>query len=327
MTHPPSGRTGPELADRLLDGRLKLRHLVVLTRIAEHGSLVRSAEYLHVTQPVITRALKELEGILGVSLFDRGPRGLTPTVYGAAFIEQARTIVGQVRQAGRQISELADAESGTVHVGTHLAGSNLLLPRAIARIKAERPRVTVVVHEATPDVLLAALRAGDLDLTVGRITPVEEGTAVEQVTLYVEPVRLVTRPGHPAHVLAVQSLAELAQYPWILPVEQTALRYELERAFLGAGVSLPQNRVECTSILTLRTLLIESDFIAALPTLIAYADPSLAVLPIELETLRRPVGLTVVSGRFRTPTCLAFMTVLSDVAGEIEANLGLADYR
>jgi len=311
-----------DLADRLLDGRLKLRHLVVLTMIAEHGTLSRSAEHLHVTQPVVTRALQELEAILGVSLFDRGPRGMTPTVYGRAFVDQARTIVGQVRQAGRQISELADARSGTVRVGTHLAGSNLLLPRAIMRIKADRPRLTVVVREATPDVLLAALRAGDLDLTVGRITPVIDGLEVKQETLYDEPIRLVTRVGHPAQELVDPEIADLVDYPWIVPVEQTALRFELERALQRIGVALPQDRVECTSVPTLRTMLVESDFIAVLPELVAHADPALALLPCEFESLRRSVGVTTVPGRFRTPACLAFLEVMAEVAAEIEASLG-----
>ncbi len=318
----PAVRSGPDLADRLLDGRLKLRHLVVLTMIAEHGTLIRSAEHLHVTQPVVTRALQELESILGVSLFDRGPRGMTPTVYGRAFVDQARTIVGQVRQAGRQISDLADARSGTVRVGTHLAGSNLLLPRAIMRIKAARPRLTVIVREATPDVLLAALRAGDLDLTVGRITPVADGLEIQQTTLYDEPIRLVTRPEHPAQRLIDPTIADLQGYPWILPVEQTALRFELERAFQDMGLPLPPDRVECTLILTLRTLIVESDFIAALPAHVAQADPGMALLPCELESLRRPVGVTTVPGRFRTPACLAFLEVMSEIAAEIEADLG-----
>src|SRR5262249_2969013 len=149
--------------------------LVVLTSIADHGSLARAAENLHVTQPVLTRALKELETMLGVPLFERGPRGMTPTLYGTTFVEHARAILGQVRQAGQQITDIAQAQTGAVRVGTHLAGSNLLLPKAIERLKRHHPGVTVIVREATPDVLLAALRSGDLDITVGRITPVQAG--------------------------------------------------------------------------------------------------------------------------------------------------------
>ncbi|MEO6886539.1 MAG: LysR family transcriptional regulator, partial [Jatrophihabitantaceae bacterium] len=145
---------------RLLDGRLKLRHLVLVDALTEHGTLVAAATQLRVTQPVLTRALQEVEQILGVPLYDRGPRGVRPTIYGTAFTEHARSVLAQLTQAGRHVAELADAGLGTVTVGTHLAGSNLLLPRAIARMKRERPHVTVIIHEATPEALLTDLEAG-----------------------------------------------------------------------------------------------------------------------------------------------------------------------
>ena len=107
---------------------------------------------MHVTQPVVTRGLREVEEVLGVALFDRGARGVTPTMYGDVFVAHARAVIVQLRQAERQIDLLSRAELGAVTVGTHLAGSNLLLPRAIAALKEEHPRLTVIVREATPDV-------------------------------------------------------------------------------------------------------------------------------------------------------------------------------
>lgn len=316
--------TGPTIdperikRDRLLDGRLKLRHLVLLTAIADHGTLVRAAEHLHITQPVVTRGLHDLETALQVRLFDRGPYGVTPTIFGNVFISHARGILGQIRQAGQELDDLAHAHAGTVRVGTHLAGSNILLPKAIGLLKASSPRVTVIVREATPDVLLAALLAGELDLTVGRLTASSADIGVSQQTLYSEPIGLVTRPSHPAQALGGPvTLADLVDYPWILPVEQTGLRLELEQLFVNAGLSLPENRVECTSILTLRSLLIDTDVIAALPILIAHSDPSLAVLPTKLEPLRRAVGVTVAAGREPSPTLNALLTSLQAVAADI----------
>src|SRR5580698_1567447 len=88
----------PELD--LLNGRLKLRHLVLVTAIADQGSVLRAAEQLRLAQPAVTRSLREVEQILGVELFERGPRGCTPSMFGVAFLEHARTVLAELRLAG-----------------------------------------------------------------------------------------------------------------------------------------------------------------------------------------------------------------------------------
>lgn len=295
--------------DRLLDGRLKLRHLTLVVTIADNGSVVRAAEALHITQPVVTRGLREVEDILGVSLFDRGPRGVTPTLFGESFLEHARAVIAQLRQADRQIELLTNADLGTVTVGTHLAGSNLLLPRAIAALKQEHPRLTIVVREATPDVLHAALLAGDCDLVVGRLGARSHG-GISQQMLYREPIRIVARVDHPVHALKSPPLRQLVEYPWIFPIEQTALRSELEDLFIHEGVAIPVNRVECTSMLTLRQLLVSTDCVAALPMLIATQDDKLRLVDTRLSSIRRAVGVTYAADRPLPPAAKALLAHL-----------------
>ncbi len=328
--------------ERLLDGRLKLRHLVLATTIADAGSLARAAEQLHITQPVVTRGLQDLEAVLGVPLFERSAQGAVPTIYGTAFIEHARGVIAQIRQAGRALGDLAAADAGTVTVGTHLAGSNVLLPLAIARLKAAHPGVTVIVRESTPDVLQSQLLLGDVDLTVGRLTPADP--LIEQVQLYVEPIVLVVRADHP--VLADRggsadapgrpdrggsadspglsgrgpNFVTLAALPWIVPVAGTALRRELEQLFAAQGVAWPSDRVECTSALTLRRLILDGDCVAALPELVALHDDDLAIVTpadVDLGRLTRPVGVSTVRDRWQPPAVTAFLEDLATVAGEL----------
>jgi DNA-binding transcriptional LysR family regulator len=308
-------------ASRLLDGRLKLRHLVLVTTIAEQGSVVRAAEQLHITQPVVTRGLRDLEAILGVELFQRGPRGVSPTLIGKAFLEHARAVLAQIRQAGQHVTELNQGHIGTVTVGTHLAGSNLLLPKAILRMKDARPRVTVVVKEATPDVLAADLLAGRIDLMVGRLTPGDDAGQLAQIRLYQEPIRLVTRTSHPARSLSRPSLSDLLSYPWVLPVSQTALRHELEEVFFAEGLPLPRDRVECTSILTLLHLLLDSDTVGALPMLIVEEDDRLATLSTTLRSVHRLVGVTVPRDRALSPSATLLLDDLRHAAAEIRERL------
>lgn len=297
--------------DRLLDGRLKIRHLVLVTAIADEGTLVRAAESLHITQPVVTRGLREVEDLLGVQLFERLPRGVVPTQYGRPFIERARSVLAELRTASEEVRLLQTGRLGTVTVGTHLAGSNLLLPRAIAGLKAEHPRLTVVVREGTPDMLQQLLLAGDLDLTVGRLSSTVP-VRLEQERLHQEPIRLVARAGHPVHDGSRTALADLISYPWIFPVAQTALRAELEAVFFHEGLPLPADRVECTSMLTLRNLLVSTDVIAALPMFIAVDDRELRILPTPLSSIRRSVGVTMLKDKAPSAAAAALLTHLRE---------------
>ncbi|MFJ6518045.1 LysR substrate-binding domain-containing protein [Streptomyces filamentosus] len=360
----------------LLDGRLKFRHLTLLIAVYECGSVVRAAESLHLTQPAATRTLRELEAVAELPLFVRVPRGMRPTVYGEALVGHARAVVAEVRRAEEHLTGLRQGREGTVTVGTLLAGANVLLPRAVARLKRERPRLTVVVREGTPDVLHPALLGGELDVIVGRMgtAPGEgEGEKVRQRTLYREPIRLAVRAGHPLltgggrggnaqtdgegaggsepggnaptdgegpggsrpDLIAPTdgegarrsdrggiSLTDALAHPWILPVEQTALRQELGALFVERGLSLPADRVECTSILTMRALLLQTDMVALLPELVLRDDEQLAALPVELPSVGRTVGVTEAAHRTRTPALEALLRHLDEEAALLRASLG-----
>jgi len=274
----------------MLDGRLKLRHLAVLASVAEHGSILRTAKAMHVTQPVVTRTIQEVETILKVPLFERHRRGVTPTAFGESFIADSRAILSQLRQAGQRIELLAGGELGsvTVGIGIHLDGSSSLVPRAIAALKAARPSVTVIVRAAVPELLQAGLLAGEIDLSFGRMhAQLPRRLAQEQ--MFSEPFRLIARPDHPAHRLVRPSLSELAEFAWIFPLRETDLRAELDALFRDAGVRLPEDRIECTSVPTMRYLLTETDVIALWPTAYGVPDRELRVIDVELGGLHRTI--------------------------------------
>lgn len=305
---------------RLLDGRLKLRHLILLEEIADRGSLVAAARALYMTQPVLTRALQDVERILGVPLFDRRPHGVTPTMYGEVLVAHARSVLAQLRQADSRIAELERADAGQIVVGTHLFGSNLVLPTAIARLKESHPRLVVVVREASPEVLRDAVAAGEADLMVGRLVA-QPPDGLVQERLYLESILLMARNAHPAHRMIDPTLADLSGFPWIFPIAQTSLRDELEETFLLDGAPIPENRVECTWMPTLRQLLVSTDTIAVLPALVAKDHEMLAEIKVRSEALprlRRAVGVTTARHRPPAPGSIALMAQLRNVVRELE---------
>ncbi|EYT82255.1 MULTISPECIES: LysR substrate-binding domain-containing protein [unclassified Streptomyces] len=298
---------------RLLDGRLKMRHLLLVDALSRQGSVVAAAAELHTTQPAATRSLHELEDILGVPLFERGPRGVSATVFGEAFTQHARAVLAQLAQAGRHVVELAEADRGTVVVGTHLAGSNILLPRAVAGLKRDHPFLTVVVREASPEDLLLDLEAGRVDLIVGRLTA-SSGEGLIRLPLYDESIGLVVRAGHALTATPGAELTDTLGFPWILPGQQTVLRREVEELFALQGLGLPRNQVEATSFLTVRQLLLETDVVAVLPSSLVRDDSRLAELPVPLDRIGHRVGLTLSSDRTLSPSVQALMESLKAAA-------------
>jgi len=283
--------------DHFLDGRLKLRHLVLVTVVADEGTLVGAAKAMHVTQPVVTRSLQEIETIMGVKLFARGPRGVRPTQYGEILIEHARTVVGNVRTAAERIHELQRLGMEPVRVGTNLAGAYSLLPQTLIRLKKAHPHLTVSVVEAMPEDLTLQLARGEVDVLVGRLQPSSLRASLRHVRLYDEPVRLVVRREHPSLGTPAGGIEDLMDLPWILPGRTTQLRQEIDELFDRRGLPLPANIIECSTILTLRTVLLETDAVAPLPMLIGARDPLLDMLPLVLETVPREIGITTLADR------------------------------
>jgi DNA-binding transcriptional LysR family regulator len=296
---------------RLFDGRLKMRHLVLVDAVTRQGSVIGAAAALHISQPMATRTLQELEAILGVSLYERGPRGVTPTTIGEAFTGHARAVLAQLSQAGRQVTEFADADRGTVVVGANL-GSHTLLPQAIAGLKRQRPLLTVIVRERSPEALSADLEAGRIDLIVGRFTSTTESEV--RIPLYDECIEIFTRVQHPLAQRRAITFADLGDYPWIIPGTESALRREIEQLFARNAMALPDNRVEASSWLIVRQLVLESDFVAALSASIEFCEPGLRALPVSVSVgpMGRSVGITTAAGRVLSPSANALIQCLQE---------------
>ncbi|MEV0067855.1 LysR substrate-binding domain-containing protein [Amycolatopsis sp. NPDC050768] len=302
------------MTPNLLDGRLKIRHLLLVDAIARRGTLVAAADDLNITQPAATRTLRELEEILGVALYDRNPRGLLPTPFSEAFAAHARAVVSQIRQAGKHVAQLRDADRGTVAIGIHLTGSNALVPRAVEVLKARHPLLTVELTEALPRRMLSELGSGRLDLVVGRLTqPTDEHFI--RLPLHEEAVSLVVRAEHPLAGREGIDASELSGYPWIFPDADARLRGELDQFFSARGIPLPVNRVETTAYLAVRHLLLATDSIAALSVSIHEGLAGVVSLGPEFELASHSVGITLAAGREVTPAASAMIGILRELVG------------
>jgi DNA-binding transcriptional LysR family regulator len=146
-----------------------LRHFVLL---CQHRTFTTAARHAHVTQPALTGSIQRLEAQLGARLFDRGPGGATLTAAGAALLPRARAALAAIEEGQRAVAEVMGLAAGAVRVGAGATVCTYYLPRTLARFRSRHPGVQILLREGTPDELLDALEAGDLDLVmVARIAP------------------------------------------------------------------------------------------------------------------------------------------------------------
>ena len=314
----------PKFHENFLLGRLKLRQLRLLTAVAEEGTVLKGAQVLNIAQPAATKSIKELEDALGVQLFERSSRGVTPTDFGHVMIRHAKLILTQLRHASEEMQSLDEGLSGRVYVGTLLAASPSLLPRALALLRARRPGVAVTVTEGTIDRLMPSLRTGDIDVVLGRLSEYREREGLDQELLYLDSIAIVVREGHPLTTRADLKLADLVELAWVMPLPQTSLRRQLDFAFRREELEPPVDVIESVSILTNHALLAETDMVAAMPHQVACVQAGLTILPVTIDAASSRIGATTRAKVAPSAAAAYFMTIVREVASDIRTELGSA---
>jgi len=311
----------PKFHENFLLGRLKLRQLRLLTAIADEGTVLKGSQALNIAQPAATKSIKELEDALGVQLFDRSSRGVTPTDFGKVMIKHAKLILTQLRHAGEELQSLEEGLSGRVHVGTLLAASTSLLPRALARLREQRPGIAVTVAEGTIDRLMPALRTGDIDVVLGRLPEYREREGLTQEILYLDTVSIMVRENHPLARKDRLTLADLVDQPWVMPPTQTSLRRQIDHAFRHEGLEPPRDVIESVSILTNHALLKSTDMLAAMPHQVGIGQAGLVALPVALEGANSRIGATTHANVEMSAAVRYFMGVIHEIAAEIRSEM------
>ncbi len=305
---------------KAMTNHLTIRHLRMVVAIVDEGNLVRASKQLNMTQSAITKALQEAEVLTRTRLFDRTNRGVVPTMFGEALAEHARLVIAQLAHAEEHLADLRDGTGGRVSIGTLLSASAELLPRAIARLKRERPRLVVKIVEGTNDVLIPALRAGELDMVVGRLSEHRDRLKVVQEGLMDDVACVVARHGHPLAGRTKIGLADLLDWEWILPPSETSLRQQVDIAFHQEGIEPPQHAVESVSLLTNRALLTDADYLGVFPAHVARREEAagtLTILPVPLKATAVPIGITTRVQSRLSPAAMLLVESLRRTAEEM----------
>jgi DNA-binding transcriptional LysR family regulator len=304
-------------SDRFVRSHLKTRHLVLLQELGRHGSIVHAAQAANLTQPAASKLLAELEHSLNVQLFERLPRGVMPTWYGEVMIRRASAALAEMDAAHQEMMELQSGLRGRVAVGTVLTPSSGLVTDAIILLKSRVARLQVSVSVDTSKLLVERLRAGELDIVVGRILDTGLTAELNFEPITDEPHSLIAAAGHPLAGRSDLQLAELAGVPWVLPPAGSILRDRLTAMFLSQGLEPPAEIVETMALPVVASLLTGSRMVAALPEELVrpYLDAGvLTVLPFDLGLRMDLYGIITRKKHRLSPGAETMLATLREVA-------------
>ncbi|WP_298016290.1 LysR substrate-binding domain-containing protein [uncultured Castellaniella sp.] len=267
--------------------RVRLRHLRFLLSLARTRNLSHSASALHTTQPALSKWLKDLEADIGLTLFDRHARGLTPTPHGQALIDHARRIEAQLDRAAADMKILSEGGAGHVALGASGVAATEAGPLSVLEMTARMPGLRIDLVEGSMDLLLGQLAQGDLDIVLGRTVDVPEDLpSFNTEVLYTEPVDLVVQCRHPLLSQPRLDWADVLRYQWIVWPKGSPIRKAVEDALAVAGYRMPANYIESNSVIANVTLLNNSEVIGVAShrsALILSGMNMLRILPLALQ--------------------------------------------
>lgn len=304
-------------ADRI-GRRLKLRDLHVLMIVAESGSMAKAADRLSISQPVVSKAIAELEKNLGVRLFDRRPQGIQTTPFGVALLRRAATIFDELRRGVKDLEFLSDPDKGELRVGCSEGLAAGLMCKVLAGMSIKYPGIAVhVSHFPARDIAttLRALRDREVDLVMGRV-PTEWSTGDLVIEhLFEDPVAIMVGKTSYWARRKKLSLADLADGRWVLPPSPQFLYALMSREFHARRLRLPKRITECFSVQMRIQLVSQTDFVTLLPhSLSRFGSIPLKALDVDFSHGPAPRGIIMLKDILRPPGADRFLECLRGVA-------------
>jgi DNA-binding transcriptional LysR family regulator len=297
--------------------RLKLRDLHILFVVAQAGSMTKAARQLAVSNPVVSKAVADLEYTLGVRLLDRGPHGVEPTIYGRALLDRGLVAFDELGQAVKDIEFLADPASGGVRFGASIAVATTFGAAVVDRLFRRHPRMSIHVTAGDPSSTYRALEERRVDLGIVRLyAPVSERNINAEI-LYDESWAIVVSADNPLARRRKVTLADLMDQPWALPPPDSLTGGLIVKAFQAHGLGYPRATMFTNTLPVRRALLASGHILTALPELTLQfpePDPRIKALPIALPTTRGPIGIVTLKNRTISPSATLFMETAREVA-------------
>lgn len=259
---------------------MKLTTLTALVAAIEEGSLRGAARRVGVSQPALTKGLRELEVELATTLLQRTSRGVLPTAQGKVLYEHAVNVSKELGAAVDTINQLGGRMVGELTVGAVPLAVMLLMPETLRTFSREFPLVRLRLYEELYIAQLQRLRKGEVDVAVGGIPDdLASGEFVVEPLMTTRMV-VVVRKGHP--LACATSLQALSEAKWVYTGATVESGYA-RTLFEQHGLKAPSGGATVNSTLALLSLVSTGDFVGLMPQQIAehvIAKQFLNIVPV-----------------------------------------------
>jgi DNA-binding transcriptional LysR family regulator len=290
------------LWDDRIGRRLRLKDFHTLQTIAEAGSMAKAASLLAMSQPAISKAIADMEHVLGASLLERSSRGVELTESGRILVARGRVIFDEVREGLKDIEAVADPAQGELRIGT-ADPLTVVVSEIITQLSSKYPRITYQVTVSDATTLIRQLRDRELEVVLTRWNPETTPNDLSSEVLFHSPLAVLANKNNPLVKRKKLNLKDLMGERWTLSPPGSYLGRIVADIFRRKKLEWPRSIVTTISIHMRVNLLATGDFISVLPTTILRHQGNSAWLralevnlgeagPIASITLkkRRPAG-------------------------------------
>jgi LysR family transcriptional regulator, regulator of abg operon len=291
---------------------VKLSHVRDILAVAETGSLRSASRKLGITQPTMTRSVRDIEQEFGLVLFARHSHGVTPTDAGRIFIRRALAIQTEVRRIREDLAAAAGSFTGQVSIATNFSTSLVLMPTVLPSFHKRYPHGQLRITESPYPSAEAEIISGEIDFFVGPLQDFPSKNLLTVEKLFDNQRVIIARKGHP--LLSATTLEELRDAQWIrnsiLDVPSDA---KMKAEFLRAGLSDAEITIQTRSTLLSLMALVNSDLlmITAIQCLefAAFGD-LIEVLKLERKLPAAPICIVRRGDLPLTPLAEAFCDMI-----------------
>ncbi|MCA8884557.1 MAG: LysR family transcriptional regulator [Rhodobacteraceae bacterium] len=236
--------------------------LRLISQIAQLGKLGLAANACHMTVPTASRMLSDLETNLGTALFERTAKGMRPSHLGRVLVRHANLISHEFDRMAQDFTMHQDGSGGVVSVGAVTGGALSVVIPAALKMKESSPGIEVSLDVSSSSRLMWGLDRGAYDFALCRLDTESASRDFEVTRAREERVLLMVNRDHPLRDRKNCSLGELAKFPWTMQDRGAPIRHAVEISFFDAGIELPTNVIETSSVVAIMALLRTSNIVA-----------------------------------------------------------------